>query len=46
MMGALCGGLALAAWLLQGPGAALGLGVAALAFLLATLAAGRQALRR
>jgi hypothetical protein len=46
LMGALCGGLALASWLSQGPGAVLGLGTAAAAFLLSALAAGREALRR
>jgi hypothetical protein len=46
LMGALCGGLALASWLSQGPGAAVGLGVAAVAFLFAALAAGSQVLRR
>jgi hypothetical protein len=46
LKGGLCGVLAWAAWGVQGPGGALGLGAAALAFLSAALAFGGRALRR
>lgn len=46
LMGGLCGGLALAAWLAQGQVAVLGLGVAAAAFLSAAQVTAGQARRR
>ena len=46
LLGALCGGLALAAWLAQGLVAAMGLGAAAAAFLSAAQVTAGQALRR
>jgi hypothetical protein len=45
LLGALCGGLALAAWLAQGQVAVLGLGTAAAAFLSAAQITAGQALR-
>lgn len=46
LKGGLCGTLAWAAWGVQGPGGALGLGAAALAFLAGAVAFGGRALRR
>jgi hypothetical protein len=46
VLGALCGGLALGAWLAQGQVAVLGLGAAATAFLSAALFTAGQARRR
>jgi hypothetical protein len=46
LLGGLCGGLALAAWLAQGQVAVFGLGVAAAAFLSAAQVTAGQALRR
>jgi hypothetical protein len=45
LLGALCGGLALAAWAAQGQVAVLGLGTAAAAFLSAAQITAGQALR-
>jgi hypothetical protein len=45
VLGGLCGGLALAAWVAQGPVAVLGLGTAAAAFLSAAQITAGQALR-
>jgi hypothetical protein len=46
VLGAMCGGLGLAAWVVQCPVTMLGLGVTGVAFLTAALVTARQALRR